>query len=68
MNDRPTRLSAETRAAEREEARTGAGADREPTPDEEQRADALELDPEVAEHEKEMLERGARQQGEGKLP
>ena len=47
---------------------TAAGADREPTPDEEQRADALELDPEVAEHEKEMMERGARQQGEGKLP
>jgi hypothetical protein len=68
MNDRRTRPSAETRAAEREEASTGPGADREPTPDEEQRADALELDPEVAQHEKEMMERGARQQGEGKLP
>ena len=68
MDDQPTRPSAETRAAERDDARTRAGADRAPTADEEQRADALELDPEAAEHEKEMLERGARQQGEGKLP
>lgn len=63
-----TRPSAETREAEREEARTEAGADRVPTPEEEQRADALELDPKVAEREKEMIERGAHQQGEGRIP
>jgi hypothetical protein len=68
MSDQPTRPSAQTRAAERDEARTQNSADRAPTPEEEERADALELDPKVAEHEKEMMERGANQQGEGKLP
>lgn len=68
MSDQPTRPTAQTRAAERDDARTEAGADAAPTPEEEQRADALELDPKVAAHEKEMMERGAKQQGEGKLP
>jgi hypothetical protein len=68
MSDQPTRPSAETRAAERAEAQQPAGADRAPTGDEEVRADALELDPDVVAHEEEMLERGAHQQGEGKLP
>jgi hypothetical protein len=68
MSDQPTRPSSETRDAERAEASKTAAADREPTPDEENIADALELDPDAAKHEKEMLERGAHQQGEGKLP
>jgi hypothetical protein len=68
MSDQPTRPSSKTRDAERAEARKTAAADREPTPEEEKIADALELDPDVAKHEKEMLERGAHQQGEGKLP
>ena len=68
MTDQPTRPSSETRDAERAEATKTAGADREPTPDEEKIADSLELDPEVAKHEQEMLERGAHQEGEGKLP
>ena len=68
MNEQPTRPTAETRAAEREEAHTDPAADREPTPDEEQRAEALELDPEVAEHEKEMAERGAQPAGRGQAP
>ncbi len=68
MNDQPTRPSAETRAAEREEAEQHAGADREPTADEETRADERPLDPAVSEHEREMAERGANQQGEGRLP
>ena len=68
MIDQPTRPSSETREAERAEGSQTAAADREPTPEEEKIADSLELDPEVAKHEKEMLERGAHQQGEGKLP
>jgi hypothetical protein len=68
MSDQPTRPSSETRAAERAEAAKTAGADREPTHDEEEVADSLELDPDVAEHEREMLERGAHQKGEGRLP
>ena len=39
-----------------------------PTPEEERQAEESELDPEVAEHEREMLERGAAQEGEGRLP
>jgi hypothetical protein len=68
MSDQPTRPSPQTRAAERADASRTAAADRQPTPEEEQIADSLELDPEVAKREKEMLERGAHQEGEGKLP
>ena len=68
MPDRPTRPSAKTRAAEREEARQAAGADREPTIEEERLAETHEVDRDAAAHEKEMNERGAKQQGEGRLP
>ena len=68
MSDQPTRPNAETRAAERDEARTAAGADRAPTPEEDRLAETHEVDRDAAEHEKEMNERGANQQGEGKLP
>jgi hypothetical protein len=68
MADQPTRPTSETRAAERREAKTTGHADREPTPEEERRAEELELDPEVAEHETEMAERGAHQKGEGRIP
>jgi hypothetical protein len=68
MTDQPTRPSSETREAERAEATKTAAADRQPTPDEEKIADSLEVDPDVAAHEEEMMERGANQQGEGKLP
>ena len=63
-----TRPSDKTREAEREEATTKAHADREPTKDEEKRAEGIELDPKTIEHEKEMAERGANQKGEGRLP
>jgi hypothetical protein len=63
----PTKPSKETRAAEREEMDAGHRADREPTPEEEQAAADLEVDPEVSEHEKEMAERGANQKGEGRI-
>jgi hypothetical protein len=66
--DERTRPDKDTRAAEREDAETKAGADRMPTPEEAAIADDLELDPEVAEHEREMAERGAHQEGEGRVP
>ena len=68
MSDQPTRPSADTRRAERAEAERPAGADREPTADEEARAESQPLDPEVVEHEREMAERGAHQEGEGRIP
>ncbi len=64
----PTRPTPTTREAERAEAEMHAQPDRLPTPEEEEKADENELDPEVAEHEREMLERGANQPGEGRLP
>jgi hypothetical protein len=63
-----TRPSGETRAAEAEDAQRRAGADREPTGEEAARADEHPADPEVAEREREMAERGAKQKGEGRLP
>ena len=43
-------------------------ADRMPTPEEEQAADAAgPVDPAVAENYKEAIERGARQEGEGRI-
>lgn len=63
-----TRPSPTTRDAERAEAEVHAQPDRLPTPEEEAKAEENELDPEVAEHEREMLERGAEQRGEGRLP
>ena len=68
MSEQPTRPDAETRAAERDDAQRTAGADRAPTTEEAERAEARDLDPEVAEHEREMAERGANQKGEGRLP
>ena len=64
----PTRPSAQTRAADRHEAGAAHEADRMPTDEEAARADELEVDPEVAEHEREMAERGALQEGEGRIP
>jgi len=68
VTDDRTRPNEQTREAERAEAETHSGADRMPTPEEEQVADALKPDPEVSKHEKEMTERGAKQKGEGRLP
>jgi hypothetical protein len=68
MTDGTTRPSPETRATEHDDATTPAGADRAPTADEERIADEHQPDPEVAEHEREMAERGARQEGEGRIP
>jgi hypothetical protein len=56
----------ETRRAEREES-TEARADRPPTAEEERLADGNDLDPEVAEHAREMYELGASVEGEGRI-
>lgn len=63
-----TRPDAATRAAEADEAQVRAHADREPTAEEAKIAEGLQLDPEVAKQEEEMLEKGANAKGEGKLP
>lgn len=57
----------ETRAVEADEATERAGADREPTPDEERLAEANELDPDVADAYEEANERGANVKGEGQI-
>lgn len=66
-NERRTTPSSATREAERAEARTPARPDRMPTADEEAAA-PTELTDEQRAHEREMLERGARQAGEGRIP
>ncbi len=63
--DEPTRPSQPTRDAERDEAEAPHQADRLPTPEEERLAEEHELDADVAEHEREMGERGAQVPGEG---
>ena len=60
-----TRPTPTTREAERAEAEAHAQPDRMPTPEEEEKAEENELDPEVAEHEREMLERGGEPEGRG---
>ena len=62
-----TRPNEQTRAAERAEAETHAGPDRMPTPEEEELAERQQMPPDTAEHYEEMAERGAHQQGEGRI-
>lgn len=71
MSDRKnkqTRPDEGTRTEEVADAHVPPGADRAPTPEEEELAEQQSLDPEVVGHEREMAERGARQQGEGRTP
>ena len=68
MTDAARNPSRETRAAERDEANAPHTADRPPTDEEAELAEQHELDPDVVAHEREMAERGARQEGEGRLP
>lgn len=62
-----TTPSSATRAAERAEADTPARPDRMPTAAEEAAAPTEVTDGQRA-HEREMLERGAHQAGEGRIP
>jgi len=70
MNDpERTRPSRETRATEEEDERVTAHADDLPTPEEEAAAERGRVDdPEAATAYKEAIERGARQEGEGRIP
>lgn len=61
------RITDETLEEERREAGMTASAGDEPTPEEERAADRNSLDPEVARHNKEAVERGANVQGEGQV-
>jgi hypothetical protein len=56
-----------TRQADRAAAQADHGAPQEPTEDEARAAEQNQPNPEVAAHEKEMAERGAHQQGEGRI-
>jgi hypothetical protein len=56
-----------TRVEELLEASVAHGADRPPTPEEEAAAEGNVLDPEVAEHEREMGKIGAEVKGEGEI-
>jgi hypothetical protein len=69
-DDRRTDVTDATRSEEAEEARAAHQADRPPTPEEEADADALArdgVDPDVAAHEREMIQRGANVKGEGEI-
>ncbi|HUP85003.1 MAG TPA: hypothetical protein VM143_04965 [Acidimicrobiales bacterium] len=66
--DERTRVSAETRDAERREATMPADAGPEPTPEEAEAAEKNAVNPDVARAEKEATERGANAKGEGRLP
>jgi hypothetical protein len=68
MSGPNTRPSRKTREAERHEAGSGAEAGTEPTPEEEEAAERNTPDDTVTEHYREMTDRGARQEGEGRLP
>jgi hypothetical protein len=63
-----TNPSRETRAEEAEQARHDHGADRPPTPDEEAAAETNTVSEETRDAYADMAERGANQQGEGRLP
>lgn len=62
------KVTDETRSTEAEDEAQGAGADREPTPDEEAAADALPpVDDEVAKNYEHQAEVGAKVEGEGQI-
>jgi hypothetical protein len=66
-NPERTNPSKATKEEERRDAHVQAGPDREPTADEEELAEELEVDADAAAHYEEMAERGANQRGEGRI-
>jgi len=65
----PTRPSDTTQSAEEDDARVHSAPDRMPTPDEEAAAERAGTPrPEVAEQYEDAMERGAKEEGEGRLP
>lgn len=65
--DEMTRITEETREAERREAMMPADAGAEPTPEEAEAAERNDVDPAVAAANKEAMERGADLKGEGRI-
>lgn len=63
----PTTMSDATLDSQRRDEKATASAGRMPTPDEERAAEKNDVDPSVAAAEKEATERGAKQQGEGRI-
>lgn len=62
-----TKPNAKTREADKADARADHGAHETPTPDEERAAEKNTVRPEVKESYGEAAERGANQQGEGRI-
>jgi len=68
MTDDQGHISEATHETEEEDARVHAGADREPTPEEEKAAEAHgPVSESVIAHEEEMLDLGASVKGEGQI-
>jgi len=69
MADKQERISDATREAGRRDADAAHGAPQVPTAAESEAAERRgKADPKTGEHYDEMLERGANQRGEGRLP
>lgn len=62
-----TKPNEETRAADRAALDAPHGAETEPTAEEERAAEQNTVSPETPEHYQEMTERGAHQEGEGRI-
>jgi hypothetical protein len=67
MTERAEKLSDETHEADRRDAMKHGEPDRMPTPEEERLAEQHTLDPETVAHEREMIEKGVNQKGEGRI-
>ena len=65
--DRTEKLSDATHEADRRDAQAEGRADRMPTPGEEAIADSLTPDPKTVEHERDMIDKGVNQKGEGRI-
>ena len=63
-----TRPDEQTKQADRAAVDAPHGADEEPTAEEERRAEQARMSPETPEHYEEMAEKGAAQEGEGRIP
>lgn len=68
MSDHEKNVSDQTRAIEAEDEHVSAGADRDPTAEEQAAADRVsDLDPEVAEKYRRQAKVGAEIEGEGQI-
>jgi hypothetical protein len=61
------RTDAETKKADRKDAKAEHDADRPPTPEEERDVEGRKVDPDVAEAYEDAMERGANVKGEGQI-